>query len=295
MASALDLLDQDAFRGIIAGYPGSGKTGSLASLLNAGYKVRLVNFEGKNYAPLLKFANPAALGNLDIASFADKMRAGERFIEADGVPGAFKDACKMLNWWKYKKPDGTEIDLGKARDWGLDTVVVIDSMTSMGECALRRAMVMGNKTPTNMTQQLWGFAATDQTNFIKMLCLDTNAHHVIVLAHLSMIGPDDIKHGGDGVDDQVQRQTAQLLPVRLYPRAVTKSLSTVIAKEFSSMILAEKREKPGKPVERFLVTRTKGTELDLKVPAPGIQDAYPLETGLASIFDALGFTAPGFS
>ncbi len=59
-----------------------------------------------------------------------------------------------MDRWKYTE-DGEEVDLGASKDWGPDTVVVLDSLTAMGTAAFRRQMSLMNKTPLNTTQQLW--------------------------------------------------------------------------------------------------------------------------------------------
>lgn len=284
-------------RMLIVGYPGGGKTGAIASLLNAGFKVRLVDFEG-NYQPLLAFTDPDKLQNLDIVSFQDKLMIGPNGVEPEGIPQAFNSAMKMLKSWKYTEDDGTEVDLGRSADWGPDTVVVVDSMTALGEVSMRRARKMMNKNLTNTTAAVWGMAVEDQMAFIKVLNAEKNRYHVVVLAHLQMIGPEtpmssnsesqDIKD----LKEQMALERAELIPTRLYPRAVTKNLSTVIHKEFSSMIIAERKVKPGNKIERVLRT-TSGEELDSKMPARNVEAAYPLETGLATIFAKLGARAPG--
>lgn len=282
-------------RMLIVGYPGGGKTGAVASLLNAGYKVRLVDFEG-NYQPLLAFTDPDKLANLDIVTFQDKLMMGPSGPEPEGIPQAFNNAMKMLKHWKYDD-DGTEVDLGKSAEWGPDTVVVVDSMTALGEVSMRRARKMMNKNLTNTTAAVWGMAVEDQMAFIKTLNADKNRYHVVVLAHLQMIGPEtpmttnsesqDIKD----LKEQMAIEKAELIPTRLYPRAVTKNLSTVIHKEFSSMIIAERKVKPGNKIERVLRTIS-GEELDTKMPARNVEAAYPLDTGLATIFAKLGAKAP---
>jgi len=296
--NAADLLSDPRIVMMIVGWPGSGKTGAIASLLDAGYKVRLLDFEG-NYHSLLKFADPSKLENLDIVTMQDTLRGDEqRAIEPDGIPEAFNGALKLLqNEWKYKNADGTETNLGKSKDWGPDTVLVIDSLTAMGEAAFRRARKMMNKTSANTTAAVWGAAVDDQIAFIQALKHNRRKHHVIFLAHLQMVGPDvplftkdDEQTGMKDIKAQIAEERAELMKTRLYPRAVTRNASQVIAKEFPTMLLAERKVKKGAPV-RVLRTST-GEELDLKFPARDPEIEYPIETGLADIFKKLGAKAP---
>lgn len=298
MANAKDLLADPKIVAMIVGWPGSGKTGAIASLLNAGYKVRMVDFEG-NYLPLLKFTEPDKLANLDIVTFQDTMTGDKtRFMEPDGIPTAFAGALALLNGeWKYNNPDGTETNLGRSKDWGRDTVVLVDSLTANGEASMRRARKMMNKTVQNTTAAVWGAAVDDQVHMIQALKHDKRQHHLIYLAHLQMVGPDipmltkdDDVNGTKDIKLQIAEEKADLIETRLYPRAVTRNASTVIAKEFPTVILAERKIVKGQPVR--VLSTSAGKELDLKSPAKNINPEYPIETGLADIFKALGAVPP---
>lgn len=287
MASGASLHGKSPVRMLLVGYPGAGKTGAIASLVNAGFKVRLLDFEG-NFQPLLEYADEDKLPNVDILTFQDSMRMGQKMIEPAGIPTAFNDALKAMQHWKYVE-DGKETDLGKSSEWGPDTVVVVDSLTAMGEASLRRSTAMMNKTPANMTQAVWGAAVADQVNFIKLLTKQKNNFHLIVLGHLQMISAGDFINTGDEdavKDAKLEAIGNSLIPTKLFPKAVTKNLSQTIHKEFSSMILAERKLKLG-ATKRVLRTNT-GMEVDTKMPAKNASGEYPLETGLATIFGQLG-------
>src|SRR5258705_217600 len=153
MANAAGLLANLPVRMLIVGYPGAGKTSALAALANAGYKLRILAYDKiGNMAPLFAYVHPDKLSNIDIVTFEDKTRVTPNGIEPAGIPTAFANGMAMMERWKYKNPDGSETDLGKPSDWGSDTIVVLDTLTAMGEAAKRRVMVMMNKTPRTMTQ-----------------------------------------------------------------------------------------------------------------------------------------------
>lgn len=286
-------------RMLIEGYPGTAKTGCIASLLNAGYKVRMVDYEA-NYAPLLQFTNPEALGNLDIQTFQDTMRMDHNNkMVSLGVPSAFNDSMRALKEWKYKDADGEEVNLGNSRDWGSDTVIVVDSFTANSEAIMRRTESMVNR---KMQLQDYGLAVDDQLAFFQTLCRynpdkpNVNAYHVVVLAHIQMIGPKEIEKkknetDADVTNREIRMEAADLLPTRLYPIGVTKNFSQKIGKEFSSIIVAEVKTVLGKPQRRL--TCTLREEIDTKMPARSFKPDYPVETGLADIFSALGYKAPG--
>ena len=292
MASGKDLIGTKSARMLIVGYPGGGKTGGLASLANVGYKIRILDFEG-NYAPLLYNTKPEFLHNIEIKTLQDKLAMGSKFIEPVGIPTAFKEGLEAMKSWKVKDSNGNVIeDLGNPSDWGNDTIVVVDSLTSMSEAAMDRATKLMNKGPGTITSAVWGAAVNDVRNMIKLMARDDNKYHLIVLGHLQMISSEDFIKQGDSPEIKETKMEAikdDLIPTKLFPTAVTKNQSMKIAKELSTMITAKKIKKHGKTM-RVLET-TAGEELDLKFPA-NAPDSVPLETGLAQLFEILGYTPP---
>lgn len=286
------------YRGFHIGWPGSGKTGAIVSLLNAGYKVRVIDWTG-NWAPLAAYADDRALDNLDVITLQDKFTAEMKPL---GVPTAFQDAAKLLKeGWKYKDEDGNEVDLGKSAEWGPDTVLVLDELTTMSKAAVNRAMVLSNKTPSTMTSAVWGQAVKDVNTLISLAKADKNQFHLIVNAHKQMIGPQDMLMQGtkDNAeqaamvnDTIVQMARDEMLPVRVYPVSVTRNSSQTIHGELPIMLEFEKTQKAGKDMR--VIKTTGGPEIDIKIPGKGLKPSYPIETGLAEIFEALGYKAPGF-
>lgn len=271
-------------RMMIVGYPGTAKTGMIASLANAGYKIRVVDYDG-NSQSLLAYTDADKLSNIDIVYLEDRMRNGERFIETTGIPTAFRAGLDLMDEWKYKEPDGTEVNLGKSKDWGCDTVVVLDSLTSMGQASFRRQQSLSNKTPLNTTEQVWGLAMAQQEAFIEKLTSEANNFHVIVLSHLKMIGPKDVRKDDDDVTKELKKEAADLIPTRLFPSALGRQLAPVIGGHFPILIEAANDFKAGK-VERVIRVIPR-PELDLKIPSKVSFDKASVTDGLAKIFAEL--------
>src|SRR5258708_2831210 len=209
------IANRQPVRMMIVGYPGAGKTGALSSLANAGYKLRMLDFDG-NSQSLLTYTNKDKLANIDIVFLEDKMRNGERFIETRGIPTAFRTGLDLMDEWKYKEEDDTLINLGKSRDWGCDTVVVVDGLTGLSNASFRRQMALSNKTPLNVTQQVWGLAMAQEEAFIEKLTSESNRFHVIMLAHLKIIGPKDISNGDEDVTKELKQRAVDLVQTRLF-------------------------------------------------------------------------------
>lgn len=285
MANAAKLAQKAPVRAMLVGYPGAGKTGALSPLVSAGYKIRMLDFDG-NYEPLLKFSDPAMLGNVDIVHFEDKMRMGAKGFEPVGQPTAFKRALDMMDRWKYTDADGTEVDLGASKDWGCDTIVVLDSLTTMGEAAMARVRSMLNKTMLNTTQQVWGIAQGEQDEFIKKLTSKANNFHVVVLAHLKLVGPKEITAGDDDLTKELKAKAADVTPTRLFPSALGKALPPLIGGHFPTLLLVEPEYLAGNRAVRKIKSMPR-PDLDLKAPIPELPATLDLSDGMKKIFDIL--------
>jgi hypothetical protein len=296
MASAAQLRGSTPYRGFHIGFPGSGKTGAIAALANQGYKIRVLSYEA-NFEPLVNYLDDKAMapGQVDIVMLQDRMRSGDKYIQAFGVPTAFADGLKMMQEWKYKDEDGNEVNLGKSAEWGLDTVVVIDSMSSGAQAAKLRAMIMNNKTPSTMTSAVWGSAVADWNNFVEILKSDKNKFHLIINSHKQILGPADFIQQGDS--DVVKEEKLKMIadgfiPPRVYPIAVTKPQAQNIHGMLPTMLEFVKLNDKGRDVRQ--INTVSGPEIDVKIPGKGLKSKYPIETGLADIFAAMGYKAPGF-
>lgn len=292
MSNGADLLANDPVRGLIVGYPGGGKTGSIAGLLNVGYKVRMLNYEALNYRSLVQFADPKALKNLDIITLSDPFAQGQKFLEPLGEPKAFNKGLMAMKDWKTTDSKGKEYSLGASKDWGSDTVVVLDGMTSQGEAAYRRMCKALNRTPGTVQIRDWGFVVNDQVEMLRIMGAADKKYHFLCLGHLQMLTPEDIKKDDDEFTKELKKEIGSLISSKMFPKAVTKPLSMQIAKEFPMVIQAKQEIVNGKST-RWLYT-SQGEEVDLKVPVPDIERRYPLATGLATIFELYGHTAPRF-
>lgn len=278
---------------LVVGYPGSAKTGSLAALANAGLKLRILAYDKlANVASMLQYVEPSKLDNVDILAFEDELSTGPtggKTLEPQKTPHAFADGLRAMDRWAYKDPNtGEDVDLGSSKDWGLDTVVVLDSLTAMGEAAMRRARAMTNKTLRDTTDGTWGLAMNEQDAFIERLVSNENRHHVIVLSHLKIVAPRENRKGDDQLSQTIKQAVADLIPARLYPSALGKDLPQKIARHFPVTVLAEASELAGSRVVRQFRVLPR-PELDLKLPAldAGKLDKLPVETGLLNIFNAV--------
>jgi hypothetical protein len=104
------------------GDSGTGKTTSLFSLLQAGYKLRIYDFDNL-LSPLISITRgkaPELLDNIEFMSFRDEMATTSQGPIVPS-PRAFTDGLKAFDKWE----DGS-----KPKEWGPDYVAVLDSFTT---------------------------------------------------------------------------------------------------------------------------------------------------------------------
>ena len=283
-----DMAQNRTVKALLIGYPGSAKTGSLASLANAGYNIRILDFD-RNIDPLFEYVNKDCMKNVSVIQFADKLvskkfSSRKGFIEKivpNGPPTAFARALKAMNEWP-------EDDLGGVDTWGPNDVLVLDSLTTMGEAAMRRVLHMNNRLAKGPRQSDWGIAQSEQANMLEIL--KTYNCHILVTAHLKMIGPkfiDDLTDD-DTVEDlaeavkQAMETATGLIPTKLFPSALGRALPQEIGKLFPFIIRYVSRTR-GNKVER-VISLTPSEDCDTKIPLTGLPKDLGVEDGLLKIF-----------
>ena len=282
-------IDVTPIRALMLGWQGGGKTGAAACLANAGFKLRILDFDGKLGKPLRQYVEPEALANVDVATLVDKLRDVQgKYIGVSGKPTAFSNGLAMMDHWAHTTVGGEVIDLGRSRDWGPDTVVILDTGTAMGRASKRRVLALNNRTPLNARDSDWGAAMEDEASFLERLCSPYNGHHVLVNYHLKWLGPREERKGEADAIKEIKAREADLIPTRLYPSAMgSKSAPQGIGQFFDTTLLVEPKYLAGGKVRRMIYTQPR-PELDLKLAADAAElAALPLETGLLTIFEAL--------
>lgn len=235
-----------------------GKTGSLVSLVAAGYKLRILDLDNgldvlKQY--IMKEC-PDKIGNVEYETRRDKYKASAGGPVIAGAPKAFVEANGLMTKWA----DGTA-----PSEWGPEYVFVMDSGTALGRAAFEWAKGMnpGAKDPRN-----WYFQAqTAIETIITMLFSSEFKSNVVIITHINY------KELQDGT-------------TKGYSNWIGSALGPTIPKYCNTMFLA-RSEGSGKNVRRYIETMST-VLVDLKNPAPfKIEQRYLLETGLASIFAQL--------
>lgn len=258
------LTGADSAKIIMVGNSGAGKTGALAALAKAGYKVNILDFDnGTEILYHMLKDDPKALDRVDIEKCQDSFKMGiNKSIQWVTPLTAFPNALKCLTEWPGQ---------GKPSDWGTDTVLVLDTLTFLGESIMRYVLAANNKLGVSTdpkagaSEPNWGSAIGLQEDFLAMLTSNLKCH-VIVMAHLK-----DIERGGVN------------LP---FPSALGKKLPPVVNTYFNHALMV-KTSGSGSSFKRTIHSKTQGL-VELKTAAPAsVKESYPIETGLADYFKDL--------
>lgn len=253
---------------LLIGDAKSGKTGSLVSLVKAGYKLRILDFD--NLLDVLKQyvmkECPEMIGNIDYRTLRDKRKAGNLGLTIQGTPKAYIDGIKLLQRWKYTEDDGTVVDLGEPADWGPDYILVIDSLSRICDAAYdwQEAIVpVGKNSGEQDGRQIYNEAQKAILNLLSMLTSDGMETNVIVIAHGQYY---DLPDG----------------TTKMFPQGVGQKLSPKIPQFFPNVI--RYKNASGKRT----ISLKSDAMIDLANAAPfAMPDSLAVEDGLAKFFAVL--------
>lgn len=238
---------------LIEGDSKSGKTGSLASLVAAGYALRILDFD--NGLDVLKqFVLrdcPEKVDRVEFRTLRDERKGGQVI-----KPKAFATAFKMIDEWKYD-----DIDLGIPAEWGPEAILVIDSLTFMCDAAFdfHHAMDLKNKDP----RAAFYAAQKAIANVLAHITSETFRTNVIVISHVKYM--------------EIEGRT------KGFPVGVGSALSPTIPRYFNSVI----RYATKSGGERIIETVATST-FDLANPKPfEMEKTLDVEDGLARFFEIL--------
>lgn len=250
---------------LLLGDAKSGKTTSLASLVAAGYKLRILDMD--NLLDPLKEAIlarcPDKLGNVEFRTLRDKYRSGSLGMVIDGSPKAFIAATKMIDQWKYTEDD-IETDLGNPKTWGPECILVIDSLSRLCDAAydFRDPLTPVGKLGEKDGRATYGDAQDAVEAFLAHITSKTYTTNVIVICH--------------GVYQDLPDGTT-----KIFPQGVGQKLSPKIPQYFPVYIRYV--NKAGKRT----VELKSNVMIDLAFPKPDSLKDLSTDDGLAKIFATL--------
>lgn len=279
---------------LLIGDSGTGKTGSLLSLVKAGYKLRILDLD--NGLDILRNMIlqecPDKIDNVDFITVTDKFKqVGGKSIPVDSTAWS-RSMEAMVRWsnlnrviGKKSVPDPTKpgetkvindtitkehpdfFDLGEPATWGEDTILVIDSFTFACNAAMRFILKLNGRPAGPVYESDWLEAQTLVENFLAMLYDESFRTNIIVCAHIA------VRVEKDGT-------------TTAFPAALGKALGPKVGRYFNSM-LEVRRTGSNATVTRSIHTVPAGL-LELKNSNPlGVLPKYDIKDGLAKFFEAV--------
>lgn len=251
---------------LLLGDAKSGKTGSLVSLVKAGYKLRILDLDNllDILAKLITEQCPENLANVEFRTIRDKRKMTPTGAVIDGQPKAFIQAIQMLDNWKYTE-DGETIDLGKPYTWGPDCILVIDSLSRLCDSAYdwREPLTPTGASGKGDARATYGDAQDAVENVLATITSKAFATNVIVIAHGQYMDlPDGTK--------------------KIFPQGVGQKLSPKIPQYFPNYI--RYKNTGGKRT----IQLESDALIDLANTKPtGMPKTLPIESGLADFFGVL--------
>lgn len=255
-------------KAIAIGDSGAGKTGALASLVAAGYKLRIVDFD--NGLDRLVFELRKANLPLDLVEYET---CTDKFQNLGGKP-----VPQTAKAWS----EGMDALTKFCKDCTPDHVIVVDSATFAARAALRWILKLNGRISSPPYQSDWGEAQRLVEGMFGLLYDSGVQTNVIFNCHIKQMGQYETVVNSKGEKEEIE------VNARGYPELVGRALSPTIARYVNSLVAF--RSFAGK---RWM--RTESFEnIELKT-AVGAKDQYPIETAWRDFFKAVRAQEPGLA
>ncbi len=257
MADLFDETEEKFVKMMLIGDSGAGKTGALASLAAAGYKLRIVDMDN-GIAPLreiIKKQHPGVKIDVQFETFRDEFKATAFGTSLVMPAKAYMKASQTMNKWT----DGT-----KPSEWGSEYIYIVDSFTLLCQAARNQAESLA---PNVKDPRQWFYSAQQAgEHFLAAIFGPNFKTNVIVLTHITDIEQNDGTKRG-------------------FPSAIGQALSRHIAKYLNDLFIVETKGQ-GSNRKRIIRTVPNG-QTDAKSAALSLPSELPVESGLATIFETL--------
>lgn len=273
---------------LMIGLPKSGKTTSIAGLASAGRIIRYLDFDN-NYAPLVSFTSATGKKNIQRVACIDETESDVDFTNSGEVKVVNK-VTKFTSWptmiqalKKWPKDDSNP------KDWGNESVLVIDSLSAMSRAAERGFLKMNGRSGEPLRWQEYRHIQEQTFEFLIHIGNMLKCP-IIVMAHMQLNGPDlsPIEEiGTDRTAQDLQRkviekklEAAEIIDWSLGPISTGKAKSGILPSVFSGTVFVESDQ-----TGNWIYTKSR-KGLQIGVPVQGLPARVPGSTGLATILDA---------
>lgn len=238
---------------VVAADSGAGKTGGLATLADAGYRLFILDFDNGVSTLRGYLKTPEGKKNVFYIPLADSFKLAGKVVGV-AKADAFNKAMLALG-------NGTDewgISMPKLADWGPKDILIVDTYSSMGRAALAMVMQLDGKGMGKPELQHYGQAMDNLERFLGMITSESVKCSVILNTHMQPLEGS----------------------TKIYPEALGSKLGPKVGRYFDNMITistAGGRKQYCTQQDGMFACKT-AVAMDAK---------YPLETGLLAIFEKL--------
>jgi hypothetical protein len=293
------LLKEIPAKVLILGHNGTGKTGSLAALAANGYKLRIIDGDKGTATlfglltnpkyPYRKYMEEKGYSLKDAVSYIPlDVPMGNKSVDQHSIhkllaptsASAWLKIGDLLNEWK----DG-DVNYGNIKTWDNDTVLVLDSLTTVCDLAYYYVQVLRGQlgaldggfiyqANVRNTQELLG-------RLLEIFRSDEIRCNIVVLGHIEWVDDTNgVSRRPQVLHDEKGAETG-VSPATGYPKSISRPFSTTIGMYFND-IYSIRKIGSGSNVRRTICTTT--VDGVLAKTSNYLDKEYPIETGLASIF-----------
>ena len=253
---------------LLLGDSGTGKTGSLASLIKAGRRIRIIDLDNgsKIIRRVIQRECPEKLENLVVEKVSVKYKISSTGAEAERAPRSLARVGAIIDKWQ------TEVEPGD--------IIALDSLTALG----RMCLVWARAQNPNVKEYRFhvGNAQRVIEPIISLLTADDFPCHTIVITHIdyrTVIIDDKGK-------ETSKRSSPHMSNTKGYPNTLGEALNLFVASYFNE-VFRYKTIGIGRAAKRVITTEPDG-EVDVKNTAPfDLKGQYGVEDGLEQIFNVL--------
>jgi hypothetical protein len=245
-------------KALILGVSGSGKTGGLTSLVEAGYNLYILDFDsGLGYLTgWLKKNRPELLNHVHFERITTDLSIIGGTLRMVGTPLFYTKAIKTIAQWEKEKVLNE------------NSILVIDSVTMLSSLITKHVQALDGKFEGPPNQKHYGAVAAMLKDFFSYLYSDKLPTNVLVHAHIH----EDTNETGAIISKA--------------PEVIGGTLRRGLPAYFDDMWLLERRG--GK---RVYIT-TGMPMLELKASDPDVPAKVEHPDGLAQIFEIIRKTKP---
>lgn len=233
----------------------SGKTGCLAALAEAGFRLHVLDYDnGMDILKNLLAKNPAAMARVEYETLRDKVYMLNGTPMVKSPPTAFRGAAEVLKGWD-------------ANSFNEDDVIVLDTLSTFTASAFQDALFRSGRLNQKPQLSDYGVMATNASLFLEMLCDPDMTCNFVVNTHIRYFQGDD--------------ETAT--QARGLPNAKGQEIPRTVSTMFNTVVLTHSVG-TGPGTRRVISTQPQGViEVATSNPA-GVKPQYPVAGGMADLF-----------